>query len=123
MLATAALASSAMGNVALTTPRQRFMDYMRVLFTNVAVLNSFLDEIDPAFVVCHKFDLAGDQQQAAQVADFVSPNGVIAGMLAESLVGEYRGHPSVDEPLPFEGADEVAARLQTKLNAFESRYC
>lgn len=123
MFATLRFASSALGDNATTTPQQRYMEYMRIIFTNIAVVQSFVEEIDPAFVICSRLDLWGDAEHAARVAEFVSPSDVFAQKFAEFIVQAADGHTSVEEDLLFEGADKVAARFQRKLDIFEPRYC
>eukprot|EP00903_Cladosiphon_okamuranus_P015285 g14125.t1 len=63
-----------------------FMEYTRILFTNTAVLHSFLGEIDPSFIVCHDWDRLGDKEQASKIAGFVAPNDELADMMMNSLV-------------------------------------
>lgn len=106
------------------TAEGRFLDYVRVLFTDAAVLQSFMSELPPGHVVCHDWDRLGDEDQASDIAAFISPNKEVAGWVESSLVDSVsanRGH-DVD-PLPFKDADAVASRLQSKLDAFEARYC
>lgn len=43
------------------------MRYSRVLFTDMAVMQSMLSELDPGFMVCHSFDKLGQQEQASKV--------------------------------------------------------
>ena len=103
------------------------MEYMQVLLTNIAVMHSFLAEIDPAFVICHDFERAGEINQSSSIANFLAPNKVIAEALKNVLVGVAAGmarspRTSVQH-LPHNGADVVAARLQRKFDAFESTLC
>lgn len=102
---------------------------MRILFTDIAVLQSFLGELPHGFIVCHDWDLLGDQEQASKIAEFISPNEEIAGLVESSLVDSVSdmrlqgaGDEVADE-LPLEGADAIVSRLQRKLDAFEARYC
>ena len=104
------------------------MHYIWIMFTDMmAVLQSMLGEIDPGFIVCHEWDL---------LAASVAPNDEIAGLFQNSLVHSARrpadpvladgdeGSPqSTREDLPFDGAEALAARLQKKLDSFETRYC
>lgn len=111
------------------------MDYVRILFTNIAVLQSFLSELPPGLVVCHDWDHLGDKDQASKIAGFISPNQEIAGLVESSLLGTVSARDRVlhgegaevdggrEDGLPFEGADAFASRLQRKLDAFEARYC
>eukprot|EP00752_Nemacystus_decipiens_P012977 g11483.t1 len=111
-------------------PERRFMDYVRILFTNIAVLQSFLSELPPGLIVCHDWDRLGDKDQASRIAEFISPNPEIAELVESSLVDTVSEDRVLKEAmgaredgLPFEGADALASRLQRKLDAFESRYC
>ncbi|CAM9869775.1 unnamed protein product [Ectocarpus sp. 4 AP-2014] len=99
-----------------------FVEYMRVLFTDIAVLQSFLSEIAPVFIVCHDWGRLGGKDQASTIANFISPNDEIAGLVKSSLVQTARNSSSTDV-LPFENADALVSRLQLKLNAFEPLYC
>lgn len=101
---------------------------MRILFTDIAVLQSFLSELGPGLVVCHDWDYLGDKDQASKVAAFISPNDEVAQMVESSLVETAIVHREsfnrrVENALPFDGADALAARLQRKLDAFEHLYC
>lgn len=109
-------------------PEARFLEYIRILFTEIAVLQSFLFEISPRFVVCHDWDRLGEQEQASKVAGFISPNDEVAGVVQSFLVDVATGHDAVDEEvdldaLTFDGATELVARLQRKLDSFEDFYC
>lgn len=98
--------------------------YTRVLFTDIAVVHSFLGELDPAFVVCHDWDQLGERDQARTIADFVAPDGETAAMIEESFVGSvHLSHHGSDETLPFDVDGSVSNRLQRKLDAFENKYC
>ncbi|CAM9952965.1 unnamed protein product [Ectocarpus sp. 4 AP-2014] len=99
-----------------------FVDYMRVLFTDIAVLQSFLSEIAPEFIVCHDWGRLGGKDQASTIANFISPNDEIAGLVESSLVQAARISSSTDV-LPFKNADALVSRLQLKLDAFEPLYC
>ncbi|CAM9578416.1 unnamed protein product, partial [Hapterophycus canaliculatus] len=57
-----------------TNKQKKFMEYVRVLFTDAAVVQSFLAELDPAFVICHDWNLFGDPDQAQKIADAIAPN-------------------------------------------------
>lgn len=102
-----------------------FSCFEQVLFTNTAVVHSFLGEMDPGFVVCLDFDRLGDANQAFKVAKVLAPNETVAEMLARSFVGAMEGHVSRDgvELLPYLSEDMVVERLQRKLDSFESVYC
>ena len=112
------------------------MHYIWIMFTDMAVLQSMLGEIDPGFIVCHEWDLLGDEEQASRIAASIAPNDEIAGLIQYSLVhsamrsadpvvadGDQGSPPSTREDLPFDGAEKLAARLQKKLDSFETRYC
>ena len=104
------------------------MEYVRILFTDMAVLHSFLAEIDPGFIVCHDWDRLGEESQASEIAAFVSPNDEIANEVVTALVDTAADIPphhdegGIDE-LTFDGAERMISRLQDKLNTFESLYC
>lgn len=102
---------------------KRYMAYMLIILTDIAVLHSFLAEIDPQFIVCHDFDRAGEEAAASRVARFVAPDNTTAEMFGASLVTFWMDHPKVEERLQFEGANQVAARLQRKLDLLDSIYC
>jgi len=105
-----------------------------VLFTDAAVVHSFLGELDPSFIVCHDFDRMGNATQAARIAQVLAPNGEVADPLGRAFVDAARprgssagedGKSAAREPekLPFPNEEVVAARLQQKLDAFENVYC
>lgn len=85
-------------------------------------MHSFLGEIDPAFVVCHDWEYLGNAEQAKKVSEFISPTPEFASRLEETFVESATARHLGAEDLPF-GADEVVARLQKKLDAFESEFC
>lgn len=104
-----------------------------MLFTDAAVVHSFLGELDPSFIVCHDFDRMGNASQAARIAQVLAPNAEVAEPLGRAFVDAARprgsategGDPDPREPeeLPFPNEEVVAARLQRKLDAFENVYC
>jgi len=104
-----------------------FCCFGQVLFTNAAVVHSFLGEIDPGFVVCHDFDRLGDADQALRISEVLAPNERLREPLAHSFVAAAvtkRTHSSETlEPLPYPSEDLLAARLQDKLDAFEPSLC
>lgn len=108
-----------------TSPEELFLEYVRILFTNIAVLQSFLSELQPGLIVCHDWELLGDKGQASEIASFISPNQEVAELVESALVGTVSGKRARRgaDSLPFEGADALASRLQRKLDAFEARYC
>ncbi|CAM9423200.1 unnamed protein product [Ectocarpus sp. 13 AM-2016] len=99
------------------------MAYVRVLFTEMAVVHSLLDELDPNFVVCHDWVYFGDIEQAQRVAEFIAPNEEVASMVSEALLGSATSRHKPNETLPFDAEDEISSRLQQKLDAFEYQYC
>ncbi|CAM9560589.1 unnamed protein product [Ectocarpus sp. 13 AM-2016] len=99
-----------------------FVEYMRVLFTDIAVLQSFLSEIGPDFIMCHVWDRLGGKEQASRIANFISPNDEIAGLVESSLLQTARNSSSA-EALPFKDSHPLVSRLQRKLEAFEPLYC
>lgn len=110
------------------TEEEVFLEYVRILFTNAAVLHSFLGEIDPGFVVCHDWDSLGEEAQASKVAAFVSPNDEVADMISSALVDSVLEIPHGDgendiNALTFHGVESLALRLQDKLDSFEALYC
>lgn len=107
------------------------MQYVRIFFTDTAVVQSFLEELDPAFIVCHDWDRLGDEAQSSKIAAFVSPNDEVADMVRTALVDRAAAAVSrhadeevidLDEMI-FDGATRLVARLQAKLDSFETRYC
>ncbi|CAN0161088.1 unnamed protein product [Scytosiphon promiscuus] len=108
-----------------STPEKRFMEIARVMFTDAAVVQSFLAELDPAFVVCHDWKSFGDPEQAHHVADVIAPNADVALMLKEALVNfasDGTRHPT-NETLPFDDTDILSSRIQRKLDSFEKFFC
>lgn len=85
-------------------------------------MHSFLGEIDPEFVVCHDWDYLGNPDQAKAISEIISPTPEFALRLEETFVKSATVRQLEAEDLPF-GAAEIAARLQKKLDAFESIYC
>lgn len=114
------------------TLEEDFLKYVRILFTSIGVLQSFLEEIDPAFVVCHDWDLLGDETQAAEIAAFVSPNDKVAHFVKNTLVGVVAAAKHVHEDsvqgldideMIYDGTKQLLLRLQDKLDLLEARYC
>ena len=99
------------------------MKYMQVLITDIAVMHSFLSEIDPAFVVCHHFEQAGEVGQAHMIANFIAPNSDVAERLKQSIVDVATVHGPSTERVSYDGADVVSSRLQRKFDAFELAMC
>lgn len=88
-------------------------------------MHSFLEELDPSFTVCHDFSLLGNATQAARIADALAPNAAIAEPLGRAFVEAAAKKPgrAAGEVLPHPQEEAIAARLQQKLDAFESIYC
>lgn len=100
------------------------MQYMQVLLTDIAVLHSFVEELDPGFVVCHDYERIGDPEQVAVISAFLAPNEDVAELLKHSFIKVAGAVPAPsNQSLPYEGADIVAARLQRKFDIFESKIC
>lgn len=95
------------------------------------MLQSFLGEIDPRFIVCHDWDSLGEEQQASKIAAFISPNDEVADMVSSALVNKVVEKPHTDDgedqadidDLTFDGAESLVSRLQDKLDSFEVLYC
>lgn len=114
------------------TLEEHFLKYVRMFFTDIGVLQAFLGELDPKFVVCHDWDLLGDEKQASDIATFVAPNNEVADMVRAALVvsvaaakrvhGDGDAGRDIDE-MTFDGAETLLKRLQDKLDSFEARYC
>lgn len=99
------------------------MAYMRVLFVDISVVHSMLNELSPRFVICHRYDEIGNLEQTSRIGDFIAPNRQIADLVSKSLVKSAQPHTASNESLPFKNTEDVAARLQIKLDAIESTYC
>lgn len=99
------------------------MEYAKVIFTDMGVVHSLLGELDPAFVICHDWDLLGDPEQAKNVSAFISPTDEMASLYEHWLVGSVRSIHTSEDTLPFVGSDVLVARLQKKLDTFERLYC
>lgn len=103
------------------------MNYVRVLFTEMAVIQSLLSELPPGTIICHDWDRLGDEDQASDIAAFISPNEDVARLVKSTLVDSVapnRVHNDENgDSLLFGGADALISRLQTKLDTFQDRYC
>lgn len=99
------------------------MEYMQIMITDIAVMHSFLAELDPAFIVCHDFEHVGEVKQSSSIANFLAPNAAVAEPLKESLIGMARVHGASTDRLPYKGTDVVAKRLQRKFDVFERKLC
>lgn len=112
-----------MGKSQESTEEQRLLTYIRVLFTDMAVLHSLLLELAPGQVVCHDWDMLGDEEQATKIAAFIAPNDFFAGYIKSTLMTTARSRPTTLDRVPYEGAAAIITRLQQKLDAFESVLC
>lgn len=103
---------------------ENFMEYMQILLTDISIMQSLLEEIDPKFIVCHDFARIGDVEQSAKISEFVAPNLEVARFYNESLVDVANSNPRpmVERHLLYEN-DDVIKRLQRKLDSFEYKYC
>lgn len=100
------------------------MQYMQVLFTEIAVVHSLLAELGSGFVVCHDYDQLGSVDQSNAISDFLAPNENIAALMRKSFYEtEVDSRPPSNDTLRYEGADAIAERFQRKLDAFESLIC
>lgn len=104
-------------------PEKRYMAYMRILFTDMATMHSMLTELSPSFVICHRYNEMGDPERATEMGDFIAPNKYLASMISDALVKSVHKRAVVNESLPFEGAERMAARFQHKLDTIDSMYC
>lgn len=109
--------------------QEHLMLYLRILFTSVAVLQSFLEELDTGFIVCHDWNLLGDEKQASEIAAFVSPNDEVADWVKTALIETAETaqhmHDWSDEVdgLDSYGHRLLVSRMQDKIDVFEARYC
>ena len=108
---------------------ERFMRYIRILFTSIAVLHSQLLEIDPKFIVCHDFNMINDVDQMGKIANFISPNEEIANDImsinTDDLKKTIKKKPKLEvdfEPI-IEKNMLLIDRLQKKLEAIEDMIC
>ena len=108
---------------------ERFMRYIRILFTSIAVLHSQLLEIDPKFIVCHDFNLINDVDQMRKVANFISPNEEISNDImsinTDDLEKKIKKKPKLEvdfEPI-IEKNMLLIDRLQKKLESIEDMIC
>lgn len=106
-----------------TNPELRYMEYMQILITDIAVMHSFLDELDPAFIICHDFERAGEVGQSSKIANFLAPNADVAKPLKQSIMDAARAHSPSTETISFAGAAAVTSRLQRKFDTFELALC
>lgn len=114
---------SGLGDKRKTTRNQRYMEYMRVLFTDISVMHAMFAEVGPEFVVCHDFADMGGAEQVSEIAKFVAPNPEIQAMLEGSLAKMALLPGDASQGSLQTDAEEVAARLQRKLDVLESKLC
>ncbi|CAN0188320.1 unnamed protein product [Hapterophycus canaliculatus] len=107
------------------SPEELFMEIVRIILTDGAVVHSFLAELDPAFVVCHDWDLFGDPDQAQKLGNFIAPSSDVALLVKTALVSSASAGPRNDsmETLPFDRDEVMSSRIQRKLDSFEYLYC
>lgn len=106
------------------TPAEHlFMEYVRIILTDIAVVQSMLGELDPDFIICHDYARAGEKEHASKIAKFVAPNEEIAEMYETALTNTWTTHITQEEKKLLPNADVVIARLQRKLDTFENIYC
>lgn len=116
--------NSHLGDAAEASSEERFIEYLKVLFTDMAVMHSMLVELDPAFVLCHDYDTLGDVSQASAIASFISPNENMAQLMKLSLLDSVEERNTAGKSIvPFEGVRVIVDRMQSKLDTFESAYC
>ncbi|CAM9392363.1 unnamed protein product [Scytosiphon promiscuus] len=107
------------------SPGELFMENFRIMLTDAAVVQSFLAELDPAFVACHDWHVFGDPVQAQTVADFIAPSPEVASWVQTALTTSASGGSKHDtnETIPFDRDGILSSRLQRKLDSFEHLYC
>lgn len=99
------------------------MNYMRVLFTDIAVMHSGLAELGPGFVVCHDYGALGDAEQTNRVANFIAPNAELANMIDVALTFSVKSKAEQTNELSIADADVVVNRLQQKLDMLDLQVC
>ena len=109
---------------------EKFMNYMQIILAEIAIVQSLLGEIDPAFVVCHDFDLLGDIDQSLKISKFVSPNEEVFRSYNESMVENVVHHSRSSSSskltkfnYDMSSLEFIVSRLQSKLDSFEYKYC
>eukprot|EP00752_Nemacystus_decipiens_P011462 g10178.t1 len=94
-----------------TTEEGQFMRYMQILFTNIAVVHSFLGEMDPAFIVIQVFKAMRSRGiLAASLAVWVAP--LDSGSAAKG------GNAQLETTLPMDAA--TFARLALSQEFYRS---
>lgn len=107
----------------LASEDSKFVRYAQIALADAAAIHSSLAELGPGFVICNFYDEMGDEDQAQEIADFLSPNEVVAGYLKDALLNDVHQRPSASEELPYADASAVTARIQQKLNTIEAQHC
>lgn len=100
------------------------MHYAEIMLTQVAVVQSMLLELDPRFVVCHHYEKMRNATHASSIATFVAPSELVADMFTRALLAVAR--PSTEkrrDRLKFARAEQIARRLQEKIDSFEGSLC
>ena len=114
---------SKLGGVYDPDPESRYMEYMRIMITDIAVMHSFLNELDPAFVICHDFERVGEVEQSSSIANFLAPNEDVAEALKRSFIDVARAHGPSTDTVQYRGAEVITSRLQRKLDTVENALC
>lgn len=70
-----------------------------------------------------RYDLMANENQARDVATFISPSAEVAEMFFMTLMDTAEARSGASEELPFPDADIAAERIQQKLDVFEPTYC
>lgn len=102
---------------------QKFLKYAQIILADAAAIHSSLAELGPEFVACHFYDDMADEDQAQEIAEFLSPSQVVAGYLKDALLKDAQRRNASSEDLPYPDAFAVTERIQRKLNAIEAQNC
>lgn len=101
----------------------RFMAYVQVLLLDLAALHSSLDELEPGFIVCHRYSDVKDEAQASKISNFVCPTETLAESLRSTLLSYARGSSATSKHLMYQKVSSVIARIQRKLDVMEEQFC
>lgn len=107
----------------LASDESKFVRYAQIVLADAAAIHSSLAELGPGFVICNFYDDMGDEDQAQEIADFLSPNGIVAGYLKDAMLKDVHLRHSAGEELPYADASAVTGRIQQKLNVIEAQHC
>lgn len=99
------------------------MEYVRIILTPASALNSALAELGCRFVICHSYDLLGDEEQAGRIARFLSPSDTVAQHLTSALFGTVETRESRNDSLGYTSVQVVADRRQSMLDVMELQFC